>query len=729
MPGPSSIARVLIIALVILQAQSRAPVAASNQGLQELRALVVNSGGRPAASDLALFEAKFARTRAAALARFLRGYLYYSTQNYPAAIEAFDAGQIGDASSLGDYALFYRAESESRVGSERSALRNYLAVKDSYPHSLMAREALLRGAQAAIAFGDPDSALQPLTELTKSNDAEALYIAGQAYEKKGDIKTAVRLYRSVYFERPASPVEELAAARLDALGSSPRENPGSYDEMLARANAFFESKQFQEASRAYDELLARFSNANHSGQVHLRRGVSLLNSRQIDGAVAALSAVANNHEAEALFHLAEAHRRNNQAQKAAATVERLVAKHKQSRWAANALYNLAAHLAKEGRDSESSLRFRQLWTSFPDSEYAPEASFSLGWRAYQENRFEEAARLLQRHLSEYRSPESKFVGDAGFWAGKAEERRGNRPRALALYDGVAERYRYGYHGQIAALRAAGIRAAYPGLQPETAKPGSELARIRQNILHFEKVIETDDGSQSERTSRAEDLELIGLDDQAIKEMNQALLPAPASPKLNLRLAQIYSRRGETFQATLVLRRAYPDLFSYGDSDLPREAWEIFFPISHWNLVKEECRRYAIDPYLVAGLIRQESVFNPTAISRVGARGLMQLMPTTARQVARSQGIGQVTAADLYNPVVNIKLGMHYLSQRLGQFGRIEYAAAAYNAGPGRVQQWLAARGEMDIEEWVENIPFSETRGYVQGVLRNAANYRRLYKDQ
>ena len=143
---------------------------------------------------------------------------------------------------------------------------------------------------------------------------------------------------------------------------------------------------------------------------------------------------------------------------------------------------------------------------------------------------------------------------------------------------------------------------------------------------------------------------------------------------------------------------------------------------------QEAKRYGIDPYMAAGLIRQESVFNPMAISRVGARGLMQVMPATGQQISRKQGGGAITAADLYNPAINVKLGMNYLAQMLGQFGRIEYAAAAYNAGPGRARAWLAERGGLDIEEWIETIPFTETRGYVQGVLRYAANYRRFYKE-
>jgi soluble lytic murein transglycosylase len=104
------------------------------------------------------------------------------------------------------------------------------------------------------------------------------------------------------------------------------------------------------------------------------------------------------------------------------------------------------------------------------------------------------------------------------------------------------------------------------------------------------------------------------------------------------------------------------------------------------------------------------------------------MPATGQLVAKRQGSGRITAGDLFNPTLNIKLGINYLAEMLNQLGRIEYAAAGYNAGPARAKRWVAERGSMDIEDWIENIPFTETRGYVQGVLRYTANYRRFYKE-
>jgi soluble lytic murein transglycosylase len=406
----------------------------------------------------------------------------------------------------------------------------------------------------------------------------------------------------------------------------------------------------------------------------------------------------------------------------------LLAQHSKTRWASEALYALAAYLNKQEREVDAATRYRQLIATFPKSQYAPEASYNLGWFAYKSRSYADAARILEQHLASYRYPDTKFIGEACLWAAKSEERLGHTSRALALYDLVNERYRYGYHGYVAGIRSAALRKAQPSLKAEEPKPGSDLERIRANVTYVEAVQETADGSESVRIAKANDLEVIGLDELAVRELNKALETAPASPKINLRLAGLYSRRGEKFQATLILRKGYPDLYSYRESDVPREAWEIFFPMVEWSAIKEEARRYGIDPYVAAGLIRQESVFNPNATSRVGARGLMQVMPATGQLVSKRQGSGSITAADLYNPVLNIKLGMNYLAQVLGQFGRIEYAAAAYNAGPARAQRWIAERGSMDIEDWIESIPFSETRGYVQGVLRYAANYRRLYKE-
>jgi soluble lytic murein transglycosylase len=129
------------------------------------------------------------------------------------------------------------------------------------------------------------------------------------------------------------------------------------------------------------------------------------------------------------------------------------------------------------------------------------------------------------------------------------------------------------------------------------------------------------------------------------------------------------------------------------------------------------------------LIRQESVFTPSARSGANAHGLMQLLVPTAQSMARKyvSKTSMVTATALYQPPLNIELGTAYMRDQLDKFGRIEYVAVAYNAGPGRVPQWRATL-PAEMDEFVEEIPFKETKAYVQGVIRNSAQYRRLYDE-
>ena len=700
-------------------------------GIDQLRQLVRAASGRPSVEDLTRIESRYGRTRSGALARFLRGYLYYSAQNYQAAVDAFDSSATSGATSIGDYALFYRAESEAAADAKSEARRDFAAIYGKHPDSLRAREARLRAAEMAISLGDPTDAIKQLARLVEANNVEAIYVTAQAYEAMGKIDQAIQLYRKIYYELPATSTSVQAETRLTALNASPKTALGSFDEERSRADALFEARQYAESSGAYERLLARFPEADRVDEIHLRYGVSLLNNKQPVPAVAELGRVSDRTpelRAEALYRQADALRRASRSAESSVAVDRLLVQYPKSHWSAEALYDLASYFNKQGHDADASNRYRQLLSSYPKSEHAAEASYNLGWVAYHAKNYADAARILEQHLATYRYPDTKFIGEASLWAAKSEERLGHQTRALALYDFVSERYPYGYHGYIAQARASALRKSNPSINPQEAKPGSDLERIRANVTYFETVKETADGSEAGRLSKANDLETIGLDELAIRELNKALEAFPTSPRINLRLAELYSRKGEPFQATLVLRKSYPDLYSYRESDLSREAWEIFFPMVAWSTLKQEAKRYGIDPYIAAGLIRQESVFNPNAISRVGARGLMQLMPATGQLISKRQGTGAITAADLYNPVLNIKLGMNYLAQMIGEFGRIEYAAAAYNAGPGRAQRWIAERGTMDIEDWIENIPFSETRGYIQGVLRYAANYRRFYKE-
>jgi soluble lytic murein transglycosylase len=154
---------------------------------------------------------------------------------------------------------------------------------------------------------------------------------------------------------------------------------------------------------------------------------------------------------------------------------------------------------------------------------------------------------------------------------------------------------------------------------------------------------------------------------------------------------------------------------------------VLFPKAYWDALKTYSNQNELDPYLVASLIRQESEFNPGAISHANAYGLMQLLPSVGKRVAKEVNLRSFSTSKLLDPTANIQLGTRYFRQMIeDNGGKVEYALAAYNAGNHRVVQWLADGTYRDVPEFVESIPFTETREYVQAIVRNVSVYKRLY---
>ncbi|HMF54212.1 MAG TPA: lytic transglycosylase domain-containing protein, partial [Edaphobacter sp.] len=192
-------------------------------------------------------------------------------------------------------------------------------------------------------------------------------------------------------------------------------------------------------------------------------------------------------------------------------------------------------------------------------------------------------------------------------------------------------------------------------------------------------------------------------------------------------ARIYNSYGETTRALQSLKRSKISFFALPMDQVPTLYWQLLFPRPYWNELAANAEKNGLDPYLVASLIRQESEFNAGAVSRANAYGLMQLLPSVGKSMARKQGMRGFKTAQLLNPTTNLQLGAANLSQVLARYGgQQEYALAAYNAGDVPVRQWMAIGDYKDIPEWVESIPYTETREYVQAILRNRLIYQTLY---
>jgi soluble lytic murein transglycosylase len=225
-----------------------------------------------------------------------------------------------------------------------------------------------------------------------------------------------------------------------------------------------------------------------------------------------------------------------------------------------------------------------------------------------------------------------------------------------------------------------------------------------------------------RARRAHQLLLIDRLEEAATELR--LLPE--TQKVLATIAWVDWRRGRFRPAITAMKRAYPGWVGEAGDRLPREVWQVMYPIRYDQALLSAAREDGLDPALVAALILQESSYDAAALSGAGARGLMQVMPMTGRRIARQKGVRFKRAA-LNDPETSLDFGTHYLKQMSERYGgAVEKVLAAYNAGPHRVDAWTLLRGEQTPEEFTETIPFTETRGYVMIVLANREQYRRLY---
>jgi soluble lytic murein transglycosylase len=335
---------------------------------------------------------------------------------------------------------------------------------------------------------------------------------------------------------------------------------------------------------------------------------------------------------------------------------------------------------------------------------------------------------LTEHLAVYAGNNSDFRGKAAYWAARDSERAGRRAEAQALYAGLQNRYDANWYGYLAKQRLDDMRRGGGVVSQTEFPPNSPMARALANLTTVTVAEETAGPAEDQHIAKADQLTTVGTDDWAMDELNVAAAAAPSSPRVNLAIAKIFRAKNDNVQALNYLKKSYPDYSQMNPEEMRPDEWDVFYPLQYWDIIKQESRARGLDPYQVAGLIRQETVFNPRAVSSARAYGLMQLLVPTGITTARRVGVDRtITMESLFEPRLNIQLGTAYFKDQIDKYGRIEYVAAAYNAGPGRVVQWRASL-PLQIDEWQEAVPFRETRLYIQGVVRNTLQYRRLYDD-
>jgi soluble lytic murein transglycosylase len=632
----------------------------------------------------------------------------YEAAEFDAALQFASATALRTA-PLSAYAQYYQGLANLRLARVPEARRIFESLLDSKPPGYLGIAAALAAGEAAEAAGDHASAARLYQKLAADKLAvsdDVLDRVGRASMAAGYRQQAAEAYVRLYYEFPLTPAGATAGAQLESFKDLITRTGHDHD--IGRAQMLFGARRYGEAKTAFQAIRPSLS-GDARERADLRIAESDFHLRNYsaarDGVTPYLQKASRVAEAR-FFHLSAIRELGDQAQYVA-LARGLVADFPDSSWSEETLDNLATYYIRKNDDESAAAIFRELYTKFPNGQYAERAAWKYGWWSYKTGEYPETIRTFESAASTF--PRSNYRPSFIYWAARAHTKKGDPSTASTRLRLVYADYGSSYYGRLAQghLRRAGLLPARDTVRTASAAPAPVTT-----------VLPTD--------GMIRQLLASGLFDDALNELRYAQRAWGSSPAIDATIAWAYNQKGELRRAITLMRRAYPQYLTADGQQLPTDILQVIYPLAYWESIRRESAARGLDPYLIVALIGQESTFDPKIRSAANAWGLMQIVPATGRRLARNLGISRFSTKRLTEAELNIKLGTYHFSRLVEQFGGTYYALASYNAGENRVVRWKAERPGLDEDEFIDDIPFPETQNYVKRILGTAEDYRSLY---
>ena len=649
---------------------------------------------------------------AAAAAYLALGHAYLLDRRYSDAETALrQARQAGE--DLADFADFLNAQASHAAGDDAGAEKLLHGFMDRYPDSIFDKQVPELEANILLALNNPSEALKVLQAAAglAAEDRSGYQLAlGQAEFALGDKEGAQTVFKRLLLTHPLTQEAQQARARLTQMGA---ESTLTAEELSSLGDAFFRGGRYADAAEQYRALM-RMPGLSEQMRNEFQVAAAACDwklKRLTPAMVQGLPDTDDDNGARRLYLLMELARDRDDTADQQRIVDLMETRFPRSQWLPEALFS-SGNMYLLKRDYPHAVQYyKYLADHFPESKNAAAAHWRAGWLSYRQGLYSDAASLFEEQIRLY--PSATDTVAAMYWRGRLYETVDHKPAlAAANYRAIARTYQHFFYAQMSRSRLSQMG--------ESAVGPAQADNIR--LTPVPKLVDTFP-VDSPQLAKARLLANAGLNEYIADE----IAADPDSESWSaLAEAQIYASYGETFRAMRALKRALPYAASAPIDSIPLAYWRILFPERYWETIKAESAKNNLDPYLVASLIRQESEFNPSVISYANAWGLMQLLPSVGRQLAREEGMTHFQTFQLLDPETNIKLGTRYLRQMLDHLGGVtEYALAAYNAGESRVTDWQSAGPYQGMDEFVESIPFTQTREYVQAILRNVETYKSI----
>jgi soluble lytic murein transglycosylase-like protein len=611
------------------------------------------------------------------------------------------------ARPLRDVVLYFLARAE-RASAPHEAVARFEELLTSSPQSPLAARAAAElleldttrdDAAAVVAFLDRyggDDAPRP--------DAARLALLAGERLVATDVAAASRAFQRARRLGRGDRVSRDAAQRLrDLRTSHPELAPQGAEEMYEEAKLAAGEGDSTAQAEWLDRLIARFPKSPHLDDALLLRARGIARSEGRSAAAAWLESRAKGGTAPfkaTLLHAAANHRWNaDEDDRALTDFERVIALGVGGRLTQESQYSIGRIHESHQRYTSAAAAYRRAGDG-SDEALAAESDWRAGWVAYLAGNYAGAAKSFGEMAERYRNRQPKSGRESAlYWHARSTEKTGRSAEAEAIYRKLLAEFPDGYYAYVTEQRTP-LLAAPPKPVP--------LAPV---------LAADDDAMLREKTVRIAMLNAIGLHDVSAIEVDRLL--DWADPDRRRVLLPELARLGAHGPALRTALGLY-----HANRLTEAELYAFLYPAAYSLLVARESAASAVDPYLVYSLMKQESLFDPRAVSPAFAYGLMQLLPTTARRVAGDANIG---GEDLFEPALNIRLGSAYLAELSRRYdGEPIFMLAGYNAGEAAADTWRARYGKLDIDERIERITYRETRDYVKKVLANYRNYLRLY---
>ncbi len=631
----------------------------------------------------------------------------------PAAIDKLKAARPL-LPELSDYVDWMIASTQFTGKNFAAALADAEGVLQIGESPLQGRAALL-GLKSAAELGEITRMETLLARQQKQlTPAQFAHYSGVAAQRKNLSQAARRWFSTVLCQWPKSPEAQesnkfLALADLTAT------------ERLDRANRLLEQGDASSARGEFVALLPRLEGASLD-QAKVRIGVcdyrlrtatayARLNDTQVKDPAA---------DAERLFYALLSARRAKAYDSMSVAMRELSEKHPKSSFRLEALANAASQYWVMGDHTKSLPLYEACAVDFATRPEGRDCDWKVAVQNY----------ILQRPGAEKKlesvlraEPDGEHASAALYFLGRSAEARRDKASAKSYYYRATESFPNHFYAELCRERIV-----QGGLQAQASSTATD-AILKELKFPLESVhlnFEANPATRR-RLNRSEILARGAFYEFAELELRNEAKSTGQAHLLAMAAARMATRRGAPDQGIRYMKSIFPAYLTLPINTATLPLWKLAYPIPYKDPLLTYSFKNELDPYLLAGLIRQESEFSSKVVSRSNAHGLAQIMPATGRELARRLGIKGFTPSMLFEPTVNLQMGSYYLRSLMNSLGgNLAQALASYNAGKGRVTQWLERGEYKDPAEFVESIPFNETRGYVQSVMRNAGIYRRLY---